>query len=53
MTPALFLYRARRVWSKTVTRRIKALGLAIVVMLAMSSVARAQNYVIDQGTATR
>ena len=32
------------------TRRIKALGSAIIVMLAMSSIARAQNYVIDQGT---
>ena len=32
------------------TRRIKALGSAIIVMLAMSSFARAQNYVIDQGT---
>ena len=31
-------------------RRVKALVSAIIVMLATSSIARAQNYVIDQGT---
>ena len=35
---------------EAVTRRMKALIPAIIVMLAMSSIARAQNYVIDQGT---
>jgi hypothetical protein len=35
---------------EAVMRRMKALASAIIVMLAMSSVARAQNYVIDQGT---
>jgi hypothetical protein len=33
-----------------VMRRVHALIWAIVVMLAMGGVARAQNYVIDQGT---
>jgi hypothetical protein len=34
----------------TVLRRVRALVSVIIVMVAMSSVARAQNYVIDQGT---
>ena len=46
-----FLFVERhRVWSMTVMRRVQALVSAIIVMLAMGGVARAQNYVIDQGT---
>ena len=33
-----------------VMRRVHALIWAIIVMLAMGGVARAQNYVINQGT---
>ena len=34
----------------TVVRRTRALVTAIIVMIAIGGVARAQNYVIDQGT---
>jgi len=41
---------AGRIWSTTVMRRLQILVSAITVMLAMSGIARAQNYLIDQGT---
>jgi len=49
MASAFSFGRVRRVWSKTVIRRVQAL-VSVIIIMSACSVARAQNYVIDQGT---
>ncbi len=49
MASALFFLSSASVWSIAVRLRTRALVVAIIVMLP-TGVARAQNYVIDQGT---
>jgi hypothetical protein len=50
LAPAFSFWRARRVWSIIVMRRMTVVVSAIILMLALCNLASAQNYVIDQGT---